>query len=167
MHSFLPIHVGGKKRSICSIAKSIAPRHTFDLASVIPRQQQILRFYFGTFIFKFNIVMKKTPFRFPSCEWNWRSNFRLLPRIKIKAILLLQVNVLTETNMAEKSYVSSWRSFLSQFKDISIIPPNRPDFFLNLTFPCSLFSDHNLRAFRGKTITKCKQRIRKNNNQLL
>ena len=91
--------------------------------------QQILRFYFGTFVF--NIVMKKTPFRFPSCEWNGRSNFRLLPRIKIKAILLLhlQVNVLTETNMPEKCYVSSWRSFLSQFKDISIIPPNRSDFF--------------------------------------
>ena len=165
MHSFLPIHVGGKKRSICSIAKSIAPRHTFDLASIILRQQQILRFYFGTFVF--NIVTKKTPFRFPSCEWNGRSNFQLLPRIKIKAILLLQVNVLTETNMPEKCYVSSWRSFLSQFKDISIIPPNRPDFFLNLTFPCFLFSDHNLRAFREKTIIKRKHKILKNNNQLL
>ena len=53
--------------------------------------------------------------------------------------------------MPEFFYLSPWRSFLSQFKDIFIIPPNRPDFFLNLTSASSWIPDHNLRAFRAKT----------------
>ena len=37
--------------------------------------------------------------------------------------------------------------FLCQFKEIFIIPPNRPDFFfLNLTSTSSWISDHNLRT---------------------
>ena len=52
--------------------------------------------------------MKKT-FQFPSCEWNGKSSFRSQPRSKIKAILLLQINVLTQTSMSEKYYGGQWR----------------------------------------------------------
>ena len=81
--------------------------------------------------------MKKTPFQFSNCESEGQiSDF--WPRFKIKAILLFQVNVLTETNMPENimlvhdgHFCASLKKFSSSLQTYQILKKSHFYKFLN------------------------------------